>query len=100
MRDMGGVPFVDEGNDRERVFRAAMRHSRMVRFYRGAIPVSLIAIMATIAAAAYFKPLRPWAQLPVDPGKVVVSGTTITMERPKLGGFTRDGRPYDLTAKA
>jgi lipopolysaccharide export system protein LptC len=100
MRDMAGVPFLDEGNDRERVFRRAMRHSRMVRFYRGAIPVSLIAIMATIAAAAYFKPLRHLVPLPIDPGKVVVSGTTITMERPKLGGFTRDGRPYDLTATA
>jgi lipopolysaccharide export system protein LptC len=77
-----------------------MRHSRMVRFYRGAIPVGLIAIMATIAAAAYFRPLRPLYDLPVESGKVVVSGTTITMEAPRLGGFTRDGRPYDLTATA
>jgi lipopolysaccharide export system protein LptC len=100
MRDMAGVPFVDGGNDRERVFRAAMRHSRMVRFFRGAIPVGLIAIMATIAAAAYFQPLRSLVKLPIDPGRVVVSGTTITMEAPRLGGFTRDGRPYDLTAKA
>jgi len=100
MHDMADVPFVDEGNDREPVFRAAMRHSRMVRFYRGAIPVSLIAIMATIAAAAYFKPLKMMTTLPVDPGRVVVSGTKINMEAPKLGGFTRDGRPYDLTARA
>src|SRR5215813_2966714 len=100
MHDMADVPFVDEGNDREPVFRAAMRHSRMVRFYRGAIPVSLIAIMATIAAAAYFKPLKMMTTLPVDPGRVVVSGAKINMEAPKLGGFTRDGRPYDLTARA
>jgi len=29
-----------------------------------------------------------------------VSGTKINMEAPKLGGFTRDGRPYELTATA
>ena len=100
MHDMAGVPFMDEGNDRERVFRAATRHSRVVRFFRRAIPVSLIAIMVTIAAAAYFQPLRMLSKLPVDPGKLVVSGTKITMEAPRLGGFTRDGRPYDLTARA
>jgi lipopolysaccharide export system protein LptC len=95
---MADVPF--EGNDRERIFRAAMRHSRIVRFFRGAIPISLIAIMAFVAAAAYFQPLRILSKLPVDPGRVVLSGTKITMEAPRLGGFTRDGRPYDLTARA
>jgi lipopolysaccharide export system protein LptC len=95
---MAGVPF--QGNDRERVFRAAMRHSRVVRFFRGAIPIGLIAVMAFVAAAAYFQPLRILAKLPIDPGKVVLSGTKITMEAPRLGGFTRDGRPYDLTARA
>jgi lipopolysaccharide export system protein LptC len=100
MQDMADVPFVDEGNDRELMFRAAMRHSRMVRFYRGAIPVGLIAILATIAAIAYFQPQRLLSQLPIDPSKVVLSGSKINMEAPKLGGFTRDGRPYELTARA
>jgi lipopolysaccharide export system protein LptC len=100
MHDMTDVPFVDEGNDREPVFRAARRHSRVVRFYRSAIPVGLIVIMATIAAAAYFQPLKILSKLPVDPARVVLSGTQINMEAPKLGGFTRDGRPYQLTARA
>lgn len=99
MQDMAGVPFVDEGTDRERVFRAAMRHSRMVRIFRGAIPVSLIGILASIAAIAYFKPQR-FINASIDPGKVVLSGSKINMEAPKLGGFTRDGRPYELTASA
>jgi hypothetical protein len=47
MQDMADAPFADEGNDREPLFRAALRHSRMVRFFRGAIPVGLIAILAT-----------------------------------------------------
>ena len=100
MHDMADVPFVDDGNDRELAFRAAQRHSRVVRFYRGAIPVSLIVILASIAAIAYFQPQRFLAKLSVDPAKVVVSGTKINMEAPKLGGFTRDGRPYELTATA
>jgi lipopolysaccharide export system protein LptC len=100
MQDMAGVPFVEAGNDREPMFRSAMRHSRMVRFFRGAIPVGLIAILATIAAIAYFQPQRFLAKLPIDPSKVVLSGSKINMEAPKLGGFTRDGRPYELTARA
>ena len=100
MHDMADVSFMDGGSDRDRAFRAATRHSRMVRFYRGAIPVSLIAIMATIGAASYFQKLKPLVKLPIDPGRVVVSGTRINMEAPKLGGFTRDGRPYELTARA
>ena len=32
--------------------------------------------------------------------KVVVSGTKITMEAPKLTGFTRDNRAYTVTAEA
>jgi lipopolysaccharide export system protein LptC len=99
MQDMTDVAFVDEGNDRERVFRAAMRHSRMVRIFRGAIPVSLIGILASIAAIAFFKPQR-LINASIDPGKVVLSGSKINMEAPKLGGFTRDGRPYELTASA
>jgi len=100
MQDMAGVPFVDGGDDREHLFRSARRHSRMVRFYRGAIPVSLITILASIAAVAYFQPQRFIAQLPIDPTKAVLSGSKINMEKPTLGGFTRDGRPYELTAAA
>jgi len=72
----------------------------MVRFYRRAIPVGLIAIMLIIAAAAYFQPLKMLTKLPIDPARVVISGSRINMEAPKLGGFTRDGRPYELTARA
>ena len=98
MHDMADVPFAGRGNDRAPMFRAATRHSRMVRLYRRAIPVSLIAIMATIAAAAYLTPPKGMVTLQT-PGRDVVSGSRINMEAPKLGGFTRDGRPYELTAR-
>ena len=97
MRERPDAPFVG-GGDRERLFRAAGRHSRWVRFYRRAIPVSLLAILASIAASAYFQPLRLLSRLPVD--KLVISDGKLTMESPRLSGFTRDGRPYDLVASA
>jgi len=100
LHEPGGARFGEASTDREIVFRRATRHSRFVRFMRGAIPTTLILIVVVISAAAYFKPLRMLAKLPIDPGRLVVSGTKITMEAPRLGGFTRDGRPYDLTARA
>jgi lipopolysaccharide export system protein LptC len=39
-------------------------------------------------------------RLPIDTGRLVISGTRITMEAPKLSGFTRDGRWYELNATA
>src|ERR1700704_4489269 len=100
MRDTADNPYEGRGSDRERVFRAATRHSRLVRLFRRAIPLSLIVILVSISAAAYLKPLTMLYKLPLDAGRLVVSGTKITMEAPRLGGFTRDGRPYDLTARA
>ena len=42
----------------------------------------------------------PCSELPVDLGKLVVSGTKITMEQPRLSGFTNDARAYEFTADA
>ena len=48
----------------------------------------------------YFNPLRMLAKLPIDVGNLVVSGTKITMEHPRLSGFTGDARAYELSADA
>jgi lipopolysaccharide export system protein LptC len=40
------------------------------------------------------------AKLPIDVGNLVVSGTKITMEHPRLSGFTGDARAYELSADA
>lgn len=39
-------------------------------------------------------------RLPGEIGKMVIQGTTITMEQPHLTGFTSDQRPYEFTADA
>jgi lipopolysaccharide export system protein LptC len=100
MRDSAGSFAGHAKADTERLFRAARRHSRFVRFLRGAIPISLLLILAGIGGIAFFNPFRALAKLPIDPSRLGVAGTKITMEAPRLGGFTRDGRPYELTARA
>jgi lipopolysaccharide export system protein LptC len=40
------------------------------------------------------------SKMPVDIGSLVVSGTKIMMQQPRIAGFTRDNRRYDLTAQA
>jgi lipopolysaccharide export system protein LptC len=96
-----GLPYRERSpTDSERLFRRARRHSRMVRILRRIIPTAIVVGLAAIVAVAYLNPFRTLANLPVDPGKLVVSGTKITMEAPRLAGYTRDSRPYELTASA
>src|SRR5215831_1946142 len=87
-------------NNSDRVFRAAARHSRFVRFLRLAIPAGIAAIVAILLVATFFNPFRLIVAFPIDPGKISLSGTKIVMELPRLNGFTTDSRPYELTARA
>jgi lipopolysaccharide export system protein LptC len=82
------------------VFRAAARHSRVVRFFRFAIPAGIAAIVSILLVATFFNPFRLIAAFPIDPGKISLSGTKIVMELPRMNGFTTDARPYELTARA
>jgi lipopolysaccharide export system protein LptC len=87
-------------SDGDRVFRAAARHSRLVRFLRMAIPAGIVAIVSTIVVATFFNPFRMIPAFPIDPSKISLSGTKIVMELPRVNGFTTDSRPYELTARA
>src|SRR5262245_8581598 len=82
------------------LIRAARRHSARVRLLRKAVPTLALGGLAVVVLAAWFNPLRAVQDLPVSIDNVVVSGTKITMEAPKLAGFTRDNRAYNLTADA
>jgi lipopolysaccharide export system protein LptC len=87
--------------DHARRFRVAVRHSRRVRLLRVGLPVAAILGCLLVALAAWFNPLRMLAaRLPISVGNVVVSGSKIKMENPKLSGFTRDKRRYDVNAVA
>jgi lipopolysaccharide export system protein LptC len=86
--------------DSERAFRAARRHSRLVRMLRISIPAVVVLGTTVIVLITYFNPLRVLGQLPIDVGSLVVSGSKITMEHPRLSGFTNDARAYELSADA
>jgi lipopolysaccharide export system protein LptC len=87
--------------DSERAFRAAVRHSRHVRILRVAIPLTAIIVLVTGAAfALLLNPLRMLSGVPVDVGRMVVSGTKIMMQQPRLAGVTRDNRRYNMVAQA
>lgn len=82
-------------------FAAAARHSRMVRILRVAVPAVVGLSMASIIFVSVYNPFREIIpKLPVEMDNLVVSGTKITMESPHIAGFSADGRPYEMWAKA
>jgi lipopolysaccharide export system protein LptC len=78
-------------------YAAALAHSRRVRFLRKAIPA---ACAAGLVGPILWGIVSPFARTvpDVNVGAVSVSGTKIKMESPKLSGFKRDQRAYELTA--
>ncbi|MBV9139063.1 MAG: LPS export ABC transporter periplasmic protein LptC, partial [Hyphomicrobiales bacterium] len=81
------------------VFARAMRHSAQVRFLRRAIPLGVLVAVAALLAVWLFDPFRQ-----VIPNFTVqgvdLSSTQVVMEMPKLSGFKKDSRPYEVVAKS
>jgi lipopolysaccharide export system protein LptC len=71
-----------------------------VRLLRRAIPVVIVLTLGVTLLVSWLDPLRVLVRLPVDHKGLVLSGTKITMQAPKLSGYTRDQRWYEVTAKA
>jgi lipopolysaccharide export system protein LptC len=86
--------------DLGRMLRRARRHSAYVRLLRKGIPAGAVGAVIALTLVAWLKPLAAISELPVSMDSLVVQGTKITMEAPKLNGFTRDNRPYRVTAEA
>ena len=82
----------------ERRYREAARHTRWVRFLRRAIPIGSA---ATVAAILFVGIVQPFRTLPdgVSIANISLNGTKITMELPRLTGFKKDSRPYEVTAQ-
>jgi lipopolysaccharide export system protein LptC len=81
------------------VIAGARRHSARVRFMRRAVPAVLLLTVVGLVLANYLNPAR-WLRVPTEFGTLVISGSKITMEAPRLAGFTRDQREYEVTATA
>jgi len=85
--------------DRAKAFRAAARHTRLVQFLRRAIVFGSIALVASVAGWSF---LGSGGKLPggVTINQATLNGTRVMMDLPKLNGFRRDGRPYEVRARS
>ena len=81
-----------------RAYAKARRHSRWVRFFRIVIPVGATLAIGTVAAIAIFDPFGRMGTLTL--GSVSLKDSKITMEQPRLTGFRKDARGYEVTAVA
>src|SRR5687768_13523334 len=82
--------------DNQQIFLRAQRHSRRVRVLRIAVPVGTVLGLAAITLISWLDPLHILARLPTAGGQLAISGTKIIMSSPKLSGFSKDSRPYEL----
>lgn len=85
--------------DRAQAFRTAARHTRLVRFLRRAIVFGSIALVVGVAGGSW---LFSGGKLPggVTINQATLNGTRVMMDSPKLNGFRRDGRPYEVRARS
>ena len=83
----------------EKTYRAALRHSRYVRWLRISVPIGIAAVLLAVVGINYMPPIGGF-RLPGELGKLVIHGTKITMEQPRLTGFTIDSRAYEFSADA
>jgi lipopolysaccharide export system protein LptC len=81
----------------DRLYRRALRHSRWVRLLRGCLLLAIPTLLAAVAVQNYL-PSIEGLRLPAEIGNMVIKGTKITMQQPRLAGFTTDSRPYEFTA--
>ncbi len=84
---------------RSHAFHAAKRHSRRVYFLRRVLPIIAGGILLLAILWIWIDPLQYANGIPVEIGALKISGTKLTMEAPKLNGFSKDGHPYSITAE-
>lgn len=80
-----------------RAFANARRHSRFVRLLRYALPAFGLALLAGMLASNL-----PGLLLrgPITVGRISVDDGALKMENPRLTGYTRDDKSYELTARS
>jgi lipopolysaccharide export system protein LptC len=83
---------------RQAAFRAAVRHSRRVRLLRVGLPAFAVLLAAAFVASIIYDP-RSRIGPQVDVESLGLTGATITMQKPKLTGYSTEGRPYQVNAE-
>jgi lipopolysaccharide export system protein LptC len=81
---------------RARAYQEAQRHSRRVRVLKAAIMALSTLAVVGVLASTFFDPFGRLAGVQVGP--ISLSGTRVAMENPRLTGFRKDSRGYEVTA--
>jgi len=71
-----------------------------VRIMRVGLPIGVVASLLVLVLTTWFSPMQIFEKLPSVSGKLGVQGSKITMELPRIAGFTRDSRAYELNAES
>ena len=79
-------------------FAEAERHSRRVRQLRRWIPIVCLAVVLLAVLGRY---LNPFKAIPeeITMSSVALQGAKLTMEQPKVSGFKRDSKAYEMVAE-
>lgn len=77
------------------VFQAAQRHSTRVKFLKIGLPVAAVLVGAVFSWFTFLA--APASTVKVNLGDSLEEGKLV-MANPNLNGFTKENRPYNLTA--
>jgi lipopolysaccharide export system protein LptC len=70
-----------------------------VHWLRVGVPAVIAAALIMVVGVNYI-PTVGGFRLPGELGKLVIRGNKVTMQQPRLTGYTVDSRPYEFTAKS
>jgi lipopolysaccharide export system protein LptC len=98
--DEGGValPARTPANG-ERLYRRALRHSRRVRLLRVCLVGAVVVVLAGLVVDNYW-PAVGTLHLPGEVANVLIQGNKLIMQKPRITGYTDDGRAYQFRAEA
>ena len=89
------LPASGASQPRRGAFESAQRHSYRVRFLKTALPV--LAVLMAVGFVGYSYIATP-ATVAVSADGSAYSDGKLVMANPKLDGFTKENRPYKMTA--
>lgn len=90
------LPIVDR-QSRARAFRAARRHSGLVRVLRAAMPALAVAVAAAVGISGYLG--RPISIGPISIGGLSLTPEGLRIDSPRLSGFDKQDRAYEVSAR-
>jgi lipopolysaccharide export system protein LptC len=92
-----GAPQTQPGQtSREAAFRRALSHSRKVRLLKFALPAGALLVVGAFVGYSY---LSVPGSVSFNVADSAYRDGKLVMANPKLGGYTKDNRPYSMTAK-